>query len=168
MSQAPAPTLQKVRFTHDAVIDEILLNPAITQRELAKMFGFTEGWMSIIVNSDAFKERLADRKGELVDPAIRAGINDRLDAVARRSLDKILERLDSPMAGSIKNGDLVAMAKLGVGDKNTRPAGPQVQQNLYVVSLPTPAENSQAWLNSARGRTPPPGGVPLVEEVPRG
>jgi hypothetical protein len=70
-------TLAKIRYSHDGIIDEILLNPQITQRELAKMVGFTEGWLSICINSDAFKERLAERKGELVDPVIRASVQER-------------------------------------------------------------------------------------------
>ena len=152
--------IAKVRYTHDAIIDEILINPAISQGEIAKQFGFTQTWVSIVINSDSFQERLAERKGQLIDPAIQATINQRLDAIAKRSLDKIIERLDSPTSGSIKNADLISMAKLGVGDKNTRPAGPQIQQNnLYVVSLPPPAANSAAWLANANPR----GLSPVIE-----
>lgn len=149
--------IKKVRYTHDAVIDEILVNPSISQNELAKIFGFSAGWMSICINSDAFQERLAERKGMLTDPKIIASINERLDAIARRSLEKIMDRLDNPGA-NIKTMELVAIAKLGVGDKNTRPAGPQLQQNnLYVVNLPPPAQNSQQWLSN---RSAPPGCSP--------
>jgi hypothetical protein len=160
------PAIKRVRFTHDAVIDEILMDPAVSQGDLAKMFGFTQAWMSIIVNSDAFKERLAERKGELVDPAIRASIAERLDAVAKRSLDKIMERLDSPASGAIKNADLVAMARLGVGDKNTRTPGPALQQNnLYVVALPSPANNSADWVANL-SQTPRP--LPFAQRIEPG
>lgn len=150
--------IQRVRYTHDAVIDEILINPSISQGDLAKMFGFSQGWMSIIINSDAFQNRLAERKGELVDPKIRASIAERLDAVAKRSLDKIMDRLDNP-AAQISNADLVAMAKLGVGDKNTRGNAPMTQNNLYVVALPGQAPNTKAWLENAQGlpKAPRPG-----------
>lgn len=162
---AAMPPIQKVRYTHDAMIDEILANPSISQGELARQFGYTQTAVSIQVNSDAFKERLAERKGQLTDPMLIASINERLDAIARRSLDKIIERLDRPDSG-LKPMELVAIAKLGVGDKNTRPAVAQTQNNLYVVALPPQAKDSSAWLNAAH-RTPG-GGVPLVEEVPRG
>lgn len=159
------PEIARVRYTHDAVIDEILVNPAISQNDLAKIFGFSPTWVSIIINSDAFQERLAERKGELVDPKIRATVNERLDAIASVALGKIMDRLDSPLSGQIKNVDLIAMAKLGVGDKNTRPAAPIQQNNLYVVALPPPSLNSSTWLDNAQ-RTPGP--LPLVQEVPRG
>lgn len=155
----PAPTrrkmpeIAKVRYTHDAMIDLIIERPEISQRQLAQEFGFTESWVSIVINSDAFQERLAHRKAVLVDPRLVASIEDRLDSLARRSLDKLLERLDNNQP--ISNGDLVRMAQLGVGDRNKQPQGPAVENNLYVVNIPPKASNSQDWLNSAQGAPAP-------------
>jgi len=153
------PTLQKVRYTHEALIDVIIANPAISQRELSKHFGFTEAWMSIIINSDAFQTRLAERKGQLVDPKILASIEDRLEALGKRSLDKLLERVDN--GTPISNGDLVRMAALGSGDRNKRPEKAAVENNLYVVNLPPPAPDAQTWLNSSSRR--PPGSSQVIE-----
>ena len=153
------PTLQKVRYTHEALIDVIIANPAISQRDLAKHFGFTEGWMSIIINSDAFQTRLAERKGALVDPKILASIEDRLEALGKRSLDKLLERVDN--GTPISNGDLVRMAALGSGDRNKRPEKAAVENNLYVVNLPPPAPNADAWLATASRK--PPGYSQVIE-----
>lgn len=146
----PKPTIRKVRFTHDAVIDDIILDPSVSQGELARKWGFTEAWLSIIINSDAFKNRLKERKAEMVDPQIIATVNERLDSLAQRSLDKLLDRLEGrdPLSpGPIKTPDLIAMAKLGVGDKNTRVSTP-THQSLYVVNLPPPAQDSKTWLES--------------------
>lgn len=159
--------IASVRYTHDAIIDKILLDPAISQNALARMFGFTATWVSIMVNSDAFKNRLAERKAELSDPVLVATINERLDAVAKRSLDKLIERLDRP-GDALATRDLIGIAKLGVGDKNTRPAGPVVQTNLYVLSIPAPAQNSKEWLSNVSSPKNNPPGLPLVEEVPTG
>lgn len=160
------PSLANVRYTHDAIIDEILLNPSVSQGDLSRQFGFSQSWMSIVINSDAFQNALAERKAELVDPKITATINERLEAVAKRSLDKILERLDSGVTP--KDADLVAMAKLGVGDKNMRAPGPVVNNNLYVVQAPLPAQNSSTWLEGSSVGVKPPGVLPLVQEVARG
>lgn len=147
-------TLNRVRYTHDACIEQILLDPSISQGDLARMFGFSQSWMSICINSDAFQNRLEERKAEFVDPVLRASIAERLDAVAKRSLDKIMERLDSE-TGYIKTAELVQIAKLGVGDKNTRVAQPQTQNNLYVVHVPPPAETAEKWLGSRAPGTQP-------------
>lgn len=161
----PAIRPKSTNYTHEAVIDWILAEPGVTQREIAAEFGYTEAWMSIIIGSDAFKEKLAERKAQLTDPRIIASINERLDAVAKRSLDRIMDRLDSPVHGSIKTADLVSIARLGVGDKNTRPAGPTIQTNLYVVALPTPAKTAETWLSNRSHPTP---GLEILQEVPRG
>jgi len=139
------PEIATVRYTHDGIIDEIIAFPAISQGELAARFGYSQSWMSIIINSDSFKERLAERKGELVDPKIRATVHDRLDALAKRSLDKLLERIDNQMPFS--NGELIAAAKLGVGDGNR--GTPQTQNNLYVLQMPPTAPDPAAWLRAS-------------------
>ena len=54
---------------------------------MAKAFGFTPAWVSIVVNSDAFQTRLAARKDELVDPTLRLTLNERFNALVVRSLD---------------------------------------------------------------------------------
>lgn len=163
------PTLGKVRYTHDAIIDEILLDPSISQNELSARFGFSIGWLSIVVNSSAFKERLAERKGELIDPIIRATIEEKAAAASNRALDRLIERLDGPAPGAIKTQDLVAIAKLSVAAKTTAP--PAQTQNLYVVQLPAPAPDSQSWLANRSivpSRMNPPGSIPMVEIVTGG
>lgn len=85
--------IQKVRYTHDGMIDLIVENPAISQGELAATFGYTPGWVSLVMSSDAFKERLEERRAELVDPAIRATIEERFKAMTTRSLEVLQEKL---------------------------------------------------------------------------
>lgn len=138
----------KVRYTHDAVIDIILANPAVSQGDLAREFGFTQAWMSIIINSDAFKARLAERKGELLDPKIKASMEARLEALGNRALDRLLERVESSVP--LKPLELVAMAKLGAGDRMNRPPAGPATNNLYVIAMPPAAANSTEWLSSTR------------------
>ena len=165
---APAakPAIAKVRYTHDAMIDLILSRPEISQAELAKQFGFTQTWISIVVNSDSFKERMAERKAELLDPKIKASLDERVFGAANRAMDRLIDRLDSDTHGSIKTQDLVAIAKLAVAPKQTAPAAPQ--NNLYVVQLPAPAQNSQAWLANVTGANRTPRGSSEIIELPTG
>ncbi len=88
--------IAKVGYSHDAIIDVIVAKPEVTQGELCAQFGYTPGWMSRVINSDAFQNRLAARRGELVDPVVTQGLNERLRAVSTRSADVILEALDEP------------------------------------------------------------------------
>lgn len=145
------PEIKTARWYHDRIIDMILESPVpLSQNEIARQVGYSATWVSIMVNSDAFKHRLEERKAELIDPVLAASLNERLDGIAMRALDKIAERLDSP-GPAVKTMELVAIAKLAVGDKNTRPAvPPSTTQNNFVFQLPAPAQNSQEWLARAK------------------
>ena len=158
-----ATQIKKVRYTTDAVIDVILTNPSVSQGELAEMFGYTQTWISLIINSDAFKNRLAERKGQLIDPQITASVEERLEALGKASLDRLLDRVNSSVP--LKPLELVAMAKLGVGNRADKPVAPQQQNNLYVLSMPAPAASSKEWLSQARR---PPGDVVEMEKTDRG
>lgn len=127
-----APTmgrLGKVRYTHAAMADAIIENPAISQNDLAAMFGFTAGWVSNVMASDAFQAHLAQRKDELVDPVLRLTIEERFKALVARSLEVLQEKLARPVAMIPDNLALQAAAlgarSLGLGRDNTPPAAPQ-------------------------------------------
>jgi len=143
--------IKSTRWYHDRIIDMMLASEVpMSQNEIAKAIGYSATWVSIMVNSDAFKNRLAARKVELTDPMLAASINERLDGLAKTSLDRLAKRLDIS-GDTIQTKDLIAIAKLAIGDKNTRtppPAGP----NLYVVNIPPVAQNSRNWLDNAQGR----------------
>ena len=77
-----ALAIDRVKYTHDAMIDLIIAQPAISQGELAKHFGYSQPWVSRIMNSDAFLARLAQRKAEIVDPQLTLSVDEKLRAVA--------------------------------------------------------------------------------------
>ena len=119
--------IKRMRYTHDAMVDLIVTNPAISQNELAEQFGYTPSWVSLVMSSDAFKERLAARKEELVDPAIRATLAERFDAVVTKSLEVLLEKLSKPVSAipdnlALRAAELGAKA-LGLGG-NAVPVAP--------------------------------------------
>lgn len=88
--------ISKLNYSHAAMIDMIVANPAISQNELAAAFGYTPSWVSLVMASDAFKEQLAARREELVDPTIRATMEERFTAVVEKSLEVLQEKLSLP------------------------------------------------------------------------
>ena len=138
--------VKKVRYTHQAMIDLIIANPAISQGEIARHFGYTQGWVCQILSSDAVKEMLAARKRELTDPALVAAIEEKFEALARRSMDVLLEKLDLPNASAdvaLKALDITAKA-LGYGASKQSIA----VNTQFVVAMPAKAENTDAWVSS--------------------
>ena len=137
-TEAPAPqrlpgkAIAKVRYSHDAMIDQIVANPAVSQNQLAAVFGYTPAWVSLVMSSDAFKERLAARKEELVDPVIRASLEERFKALVTRSLEVLQEKLALPSSTipdnlALRAAELGAKA-LGIGG-NAPPPPPTIPSN---------------------------------------
>jgi len=140
------PGPEKVRYSHQAMADLILANPAISQNELAGHFGYTPGWVSQIVNSDAFQAFLATRKEELVNPVITASVEEKLMTLAKKSLDVLHEKLATePKADTALKSLEVSTRALGYGAKADR----EVNFN-FVVALPQKAESNAAWLEQKR------------------
>src|SRR5438309_167693 len=52
------PRLQRVHYSHEAIIDRMITEPTLTQRQLAVEFQVSENWLSTVVGSDAFQAAL--------------------------------------------------------------------------------------------------------------
>lgn len=117
---AKAPTmgnLKRCSYTHDALIDLIIEHPELDQNHLAAHFGYTPGWISNILAADAFQERMALRKGEIIDPVLKATIEERFRALTIRSLEVLQQKLNAATVSdnvALRAAELGAKA-LGVG-----------------------------------------------------
>lgn len=151
-----ATAISRVKYTHDAMIDLILANPQMQQKEIAAHFGFTQAWISRVFNSDAFQARLAQRKTDVIDPSIVMTIEEKLKTVAGLSLDIVTEKLVTTRNTdlAVKMTEISARA-LGYGARQSNAA---VQQT-FVVALPPKAASVQEW---AAGHA---AGVPQAGQV---
>lgn len=139
---AGRPQIEKVRYTHDAMIDLLITNPFISQNQIANHFGYTASWVCTIIASDAFQARLALRKDELVDPSIRATIEEKFKALVHQSMEVLRKKLEVSPTDELALGVLNGAAKaLGYG---ARPLSPTIQQN-FVVHVPAKATSSAEW-----------------------
>lgn len=141
-TESAAGAIQRVKYTHDALIDMIISNPAVSQGELAKMFGYTQGWLSRVMNSDAFQARLALRKSDVVDPTLVLSIDEKLRALASKSLDVVMDKL------AVTQNPDTALKALEVTSKalgyGARQQNLNVQQN-FVVALPPKSASADEW-----------------------
>ena len=122
--------VQKVSYTHDAMIDLIIGQPTISQNELAVIFGYTPGWVSLVMSSDAFKTRLESRRADLVDPTILMSLEEKFRALADKSLEVLRKKLENPNVSdnlAIASANLAAKS-LGLGQPKT-PAPEKPEDN---------------------------------------
>lgn len=87
--------IAKVGYSHQAMADLILQNPAISQNELAAFFKVTPGWISQIIASDAFQAYLGERKDEILDPILRGAVEESFRGLVLQSIARLREKLDA-------------------------------------------------------------------------
>lgn len=87
--------LKDTSYTHDFLIDRIIANPAMDQRELAKELGYSEGWISQIMASDSFQAAFERRKEEMVDPVMRHSLDVQFKALVLQSASILREKLEA-------------------------------------------------------------------------
>lgn len=137
-----ANAIARVNYSHDAMIDLIIANPALSQNEIAKHFGYSVGWVSRVRNSDAFLARLAERKNDIVDPALALSVEEKLRAIVDKSAEILLDKLNATQSADLALKALDLGGKLaGYGARNQGP----VVQNNFVVALPQKATSETAW-----------------------
>lgn len=109
--------LKRCNYTHDALIDLIIEHPELDQNELAAAFGYTPGWISNILASDAFQAKMALRREAVIDPDLKATIEERFRALTIRSLQVLQAKLNAPQVSdnvALRAAELGAKA-LGIG-----------------------------------------------------
>lgn len=137
---------------HMIIIDQLLMDPAITTTHLATRTGYSRNWLHKVMSSDAFQAKLAERQKAIIDPIIANSIKDRIQGLASRSLEIIEERMESDDI-SLDNALLVfgvAGKALGLGQQKA--VAPVTQQ--FVVHVPPRMESASAWASMHSGRPP--------------
>lgn len=142
MSMEKPPVIAKLNYSHTAMIDEIIRNPHISQGALAGLFGYTAGWISQVIATDAFQAAMHARKEEIIDPVLRATVDERLKGLVLQSIDKLMVKMEGNPSDDLTLGVLTAATKaLGYGAKNI---GPVINQQ-FVVQVPGKIGSSSEW-----------------------
>jgi len=103
----------KMRYSHVAMVDMLVQTPWIRQNDLAAMFGRTPAWISTIMQTDAFKALLEERRAEIIDPELRVTVKERFEAMVHRSLQVLQEKLSAPRVEDIPDNLALRAAELG-------------------------------------------------------
>lgn len=138
----PSRRRRPLWFHHD-IINCMLANPGITNREIAAKIGRTESTVSLIINSDIFRASLASRRAELnerLDDQIATGMRQ----VAEKTLGAIVAKIDAgrdklPLPQLVDLADKM-LDQLGYGPQAPSP----VQMNMQFNGLVPRAELAAA------------------------
>ena len=116
--------LQEIRYSHTDMIDYIIANPGISQNHLAARYGYSVGWISNVMASDAWNAAMSARRSEICDPVLVATVEERFKGIALLSLERLRMKLEAPNVSDnvvLKSVELGAKA-IGIG--GNAPAAP--------------------------------------------
>lgn len=111
-----APTMgvvAKINYSHRDMIDTIIANPGISQNALAARYGYTPGWVSNVMASDAWQSAMAARRAEITDPVLVATVEERFRGIVHLSQKRLLEKLEAPVVS-----DSVVLRAMELGAKS--------------------------------------------------
>lgn len=129
--------IQKVSYTHEAIIMWLLENPDKPLRNCADHFGYTQPWLSTVIHSDAFQEQLGKRQQEMMCITGR-DIRGKLQVATDIALEGLTRKLTET-----ENGDFLLdatdklLARMGYGPASARNPGISAAvtvQNITVSS----------------------------------
>ena len=126
MKGPTSPRIKRVSWKHDEMIDFILSESGafrkVTQNEIARHFGVSPMWVSCIINSDSFQARLAERKGDIIDPLLKGELETAIKGLVSRSVEIIREKLEKkPSFENAMEVFKAAGRNLGLGPEGSRP-----------------------------------------------
>jgi len=126
---------------HEAIIDAIIAQPQVKAPALAAQFGYSVEGIRVLMRTDAFREKLAERKGEIVDPLLTATVEERLNALADLSIQRLLEKLQAnPTDKLVTDSVELSTRALGYGARQQ-----PVAVNNYIAVVPAVSATPKDW-----------------------
>ncbi len=145
---------------HVQIMDYIIANPTANYADVAAHFGYTSGWLSQIIHSDAFQAMLAEKQVDMFGD-VKLSVKDRITGLAHESLRRLSEKITTEQdTQTVANVADIAIKALGFGARNpTSPAVGAQQNNFFVGSV------DKSTLEAARQLLHKPAALPQEVEV---
>ena len=130
--------IAKVSIKHEAILDYLLVNPAEKLGDVAAHFNVSQAWLSVIIHSDAFQVKLAEKNSECFSTIVMP-LREQLLGVAQVGVAKLGEVLENSSTTSDKQfiADTTdsILKNLGYSPKSSAPApsGGSTTNNIFVV-----------------------------------
>lgn len=127
--------IQKVSFTHEALILWLLEFPHKSLRDCAGYFGYSQSWLSQIIHSDAFQQQLVKRQNEMM-AMTGSDIRHKLSGAADIAIEGLSRKLESSEDGEFfLDATDKLLNRLGYGPASSRNVGTMnIQNNVQQIT----------------------------------
>lgn len=132
---AMSASIQKVSIKHEMIMNYIMENPQEPLASVAAHFGISSAWLSTVIHSPAFQDRLLEKKDVLFHHTVVATVRDKVSVLAHKALDKLVDQIDFTLdTKELRETADMALERLGYGGKNGGAGdGPTVINNNTLV-----------------------------------
>ena len=132
-----------VRAWHEELLEFLLVNPRASLQEIALYFNASISWISIVRNSDAFKELYAQRRDQHFD-RVSITVADRVTALADVTIDALTVKMEKHI-----QADTATIEQLKeVGDMALKALGFGAKQNSH-ININTSATTQNVFVDKA-------------------
>jgi len=134
---------KRFSYWYETIIDLLIANPELRLGEIARRVGRTQAWISLVINSDGFKQRYALRRGEHSEKISRH-VEDRLHAAASLSLDKLVNALETKdiNPAQLTNTTDMLLSRLGYSGKAQPPTAIAAAASPILVQVFAPVSGA--------------------------
>lgn len=143
---AASAGIKEISYSHEALINWLLVNPHRPLRDAAAYFGYTQAWISTIVHSGIFQAKLAERQEE-VFAQVAQDLPAKLGAAADVALERLTEKLETVDDGRfLLDATDKLLHRMGYAPAAARnPQGSTlIQNNTQVNNITVSAEELRA------------------------
>src|SRR3990172_12862929 len=144
---AESAQIDRVSYTHEAVVDWLLTNPEKALKECAEHFGYTQPWLSTVIHSDAFQVYYSQRRASL-NLVINHGLAAQMQRTTAKALDLLEKTSDSPE--EIDGNFILDVADKLLHRQGYAPGKVSLVQNNNVLNLPPQGAIDNGTLTRAR------------------
>jgi hypothetical protein len=126
-------TSTMLRYSPELMVDVILNNQDFSSKQLAEIFGRTQGWVSQVLASRSFQDALEPHRHLVLNPEYAMTLEERFRGLTIRALTVLQEKMEAgkalPDMTVLKTAELGIKA-LGMGQKVEKPTSPEdIPQN---------------------------------------
>lgn len=162
---------RKMKWWYEHLADFMIAHPSARQNDLAAHFKRAPGTISTIINTDAFKAYLRQRRAQY-EASLDQEVRGKLLNVANRGLDFLLDGLEKKRDSIPINvlQDVVdkSLKNLGYGESRAPAVNVNVNQPPSTVSVAVGLEDLEAARRAIRAsqEVPPPPPPPIIDVTP--
>jgi len=123
---------------HEELATFLIKNPHLTMGQVARSFNVSASWLSVVKNSDAFKDYYDARRAE-VQSMVSATLADKVNALAELGVEQLTEHVVDHANGAEMGMDALmgvtdlALKSLGFGGRGGNAPAPAAGQTLVVI-----------------------------------